>query len=171
MEYPEKVGRLVLGATGSGNFSNKPGYIRGIPLDTAFEIAEIGYMPYMKKHVESEFFFNPDFAINDPIMYKVVVDSHLKNLTQLKPYLRHVIARQMHETSTLVSEIRSKTLVLVGDSDKVSLGTGNHYEASRFLAEKIPNASLESVPSARHAFFWEKPEESNQITMNFLQAQ
>jgi len=171
LDYPEKVDGLVLGATGSGNFSNKPDYVRGIPLDTALEIAEIGYATYMKKHVESEFFFNPDFAINDPVKYKLAVDAHLKNITQLKQYLRHVIARQMHETTSLISKITSKTLVLVGDSDKLAYGTGNHYEASRFLAEKIPDATLESVPDARHAFFWEKPEESNQITMSFLQAQ
>ncbi|MHB2035986.1 MAG: alpha/beta fold hydrolase [Nitrososphaerales archaeon] len=170
LDHPERVDKLVLAATGSGNFSNKTDYIRGIPLDTALEIAEMGYLAYMRKHVESEFFFNPNFARKDPIKYRIAVDSHLKNVTPLKPYLRHVIARQMHETSNLISKIGSKTLVLVGEADKISLGTGSHYEASRFLEENIPNASLESVPAARHAFFWEKPEESNKITLNFLRA-
>ena len=168
LDHPQRVQSLVLGATGSGNFANKPDYIRGIPLDTALEIAEQGFQNYLRRHVEGSFFFNPNFSQKEPVKYKLAVESHLANLPPLKSYLRHVIARQMHETSSMISKISARTLVLVGDADRQALGTGNHYEASLFLANRIPHAKLETVPGARHAFFWEKPEESNETMARFL---
>ncbi|HKW03747.1 MAG TPA: alpha/beta hydrolase, partial [Nitrososphaerales archaeon] len=51
LDNPGRVMKLVLAATGSGNFQNKPDYIRGVPLETALEIAEHGYAAFMRSHV------------------------------------------------------------------------------------------------------------------------
>jgi 3-oxoadipate enol-lactonase len=63
------------------------------------------------------------------------------------------------------SRIRTPTLVICGDLDAPAL-----VEASRRLAELIPNASLEVIPEASHSPQWERPELFNRVLRRHLEA-
>lgn len=91
-----------------------------------------------------------------------------KDVTPLKPYLRHVIARQQHQTTELLHRITAPTLVIDGAEDNVIRGTGNHVRTSQVLAEKIPNARLVLIPGCAHAFLWQEPELSHNTIIDFL---
>ena len=86
----------------------------------------------------------------------------------LRPYLRHVIARQLHETTELLDQITAPTLVIVGEKDTTIGGTGNHFESAQALAERIPNAELVVMKDAAHGYMWQMPGEANQIVLKFL---
>ena len=86
----------------------------------------------------------------------------------LRPYLRHVIARQQHETTDLLGNIKAPTLVIVGGKDVNVGGTGNHLESSKVLAERIPNAELVVIEGAAHGYMWQYPEKANSVMMNFI---
>ena len=86
----------------------------------------------------------------------------------LKCYLRHVIARQCHETTDVVHKIKAPTLVIVGSKDTHEGGTGNHVESSRALAEKITNAELVLVEGGRHGYLREMPEKGHPPILDFL---
>jgi pimeloyl-ACP methyl ester carboxylesterase len=55
----------------------------------------------------------------------------------LKCYLRHVVARQCHETTHLIHKITAPTLVIVGSKDTHEGGPAT-TESAKVLAEKIP---------------------------------
>lgn len=61
--------------------------------------------------------------------------------------------------------IRIPTLVIVGDLDGPSL-----VEASRRLAELIPNSTLVEIPESSHSPQWERPELFNQALRRHLEA-
>ena len=165
LDYPDRVGALVLSSTGAGSFRDfEPE--RGIPYQTALRMIELGYERYMEEHHSGSFMFTPEFVARNPDMIARFQATDAVHRTPLNTYLRHVIARQCHETRSLVHQIAAPTLVIDGQEDTVEAGTGNHVESSRELAELIPNAELVLVPGA-HNYLMEHPE-NHQVIVDFL---
>jgi pimeloyl-ACP methyl ester carboxylesterase len=71
-----------------------------------------------------------------------------------------------HDALDRLGEIRAPTLVTVGDSDL--LAPARHSFA---LKERIPGALLHVWPQMGHAPFWEVPDEFNELTRCFAEAQ
>ena len=169
LDYPQKVRSLVLSGTGSGNFRNSVDYPRGVPLNLCVEMIEKGYESYMAAHWEGRFMFTEDFARQHPEIVKRFQDAVLGDLPPLKFYLRHVIARQQHETTDLLTRIGVPTLVIVGGEDTVEGGTSSHLESSKVLAERIANAELFIVAGGAHGYLRQIPEKGHPPILDFLQ--
>ena len=168
IDRPERVRSLILASSGSGNFKNAPDYIRGIPLATAYEIAKFGFPGYFRHHVKSEFFYTTKFLKANSSNLQKAVAAHVRDLPPVKMYLRHVIARQMHETSHVVSKIKAPTLVTVGELDTDERGTASHFDSSKWLSQQINGCTFVPQKGVKHGTFWEKPEEINQIVQDFI---
>jgi 3-oxoadipate enol-lactonase len=67
--------------------------------------------------------------------------------------------------SDRLSSIRTPTLIICGDLDGPSL-----VEASRRLAELIPNATLVEIPESSHSPQWERPDLFNRALRRHLEA-
>lgn len=169
LDYPDRVRSLVLACTGSGRYDDfVPA--RGIPLRHALEMIELGYDGYRKYYATCEFMFPKEFAKSHPeLMGKMEAKAVLDN-TPLKAYLRHIIARQDHDTLDRLDQIKAPTLVLEGAKDNVVRGTGNHVRSSQVLAEKIPGARLELIPGCAHGIFVQEPELVHRLMIEFYTA-
>jgi 3-oxoadipate enol-lactonase len=169
LDAPYRVGALVLSNSGPGSWVNANGEVfeptRGLPYETGLKLAQLGYEGYLKQHRESDFMFTPEFAEANPDLVRQFSERSGEP-TPLPNYIRHVIARQQHETRELLPKILAPTLVIDGVDDTVSLATGNHVESSRQLARGIPGAELVLYPGA-HNFLIEQPE-SHQIIIDFV---
>lgn len=170
LDYPDRVRSLVLAASGPGAFDPSFEVTRGVPLYTAEGLVEKGYERYIREHVRGPFFFTPEFANSQPTVVQQLADSFRENRPSLRTYLQHVVARQQHQTAERLHEITAKTLVIVGDDDRFTGGTGSHLHQSRFLAERLPNAEMKVIRGAAHAFFWEKPQETTEAIVSFLRS-
>ena len=169
LDYPEKVRSLVLSSCGSGKYSDKiENYPRGVPLESALEMIEKGYEKYQHDHWGPGFMFTDQFMRDHPEVVKKFQDLIVEEVPPLKCYLRHVVARQCHETTDLVSKIQAPTLVIVGSKDTREGGTGNHVESSKALAEKIPNAEFVLVEGGKHGYLREMPEKGHPPILDFL---
>ena len=169
LDYPERVSKMVLAASGPGEFDPNFKVTRGIPLDAGQAMIEKGFERYIREHIAGPFFFTAKFAQDHPEIVRKLADAFWDNRPPLHFYLRHVVARQCHQTAERLNEIQTPTLVIVGDSDEATGGTGNHLKQSEYLAQQMPNAELVVIPNAAHAFFWEKPKESIQAVVEFLE--
>jgi len=169
LDYPEKVRSLVLSGSGSGKYSEAlDDYPRGVPLDAALEMIEKGYRQYQSDHWGPGFMFSDQFMKDRPDVIKEFQDIIVDEVPPLKCYLRHVVARQCHETTELVRKIKAPTLVIVGSKDTHEGGTGNHVESSRALVEEIPNAEFVMVEGGRHGYLREMPEKGHPPILDFL---
>jgi pimeloyl-ACP methyl ester carboxylesterase len=169
LDHPEKVRSLVLSGTGSGKYSNDlEDYPRGIPMDAALEMIEKGYQQYQHDHWGPGFMFSDQFMKEHPEVVKQFQDLIVDEVPPLKCYLRHVTARQCHETTDLVHRITAPTLVIVGSKDTHEGGTGNHVESSRALARQISGAELVLVEGGRHGYLREMPEKGHPPILDFL---
>ncbi len=78
-------------------------------------------------------------------------------------YSRQNEACQDHDTSADLHRITQRTLVMGGDADPICSPT-----ATRWLAEGLPNATLEMFAGASHFFLMEQPEKFNRLLIDWL---
>ena len=167
VDHPHKVRSTIQAASGSGSMGN-PEYPRWLTLHSLESLIEKGYREHMWSHFQSPFFFPADFVKAHPEVLETLFKTFWENRPELDPYLRHVIARNQHETGEWLHKITSPTLVLVGGEDKADADTGNHYVTSQHLRENIKNAEFAVVEGCGHGFFWQKPEVTNKIIRDWL---
>ena len=70
----------------------------------------------------------------------------MANLCPVEFYLRHLIARQSHDTTGRLKDIRVPTLILVGEDDRNVTSDINHRSSSEILAQGIRMQSLWCSP-------------------------
>ena len=167
--HPEKVRSLVLSGSGSGKYRDDiEDYPRGVPIESCVELIEKGYEKYQHDHWGPGFMFTDEFVRERPEVVKKFQDLIVEEVPPLKCYLRHVIARQCHETTELIDTITAPTLVIVGSKDTREGGTGNHVASSKVLAERIPGAELVIVDGGKHGYLRERPEKGHPPILDFL---
>ena len=157
LERPERIRTLILAATGPGQFRADRPVTRGVPVHTAKGLVELGYEQYMREHIEATF-FTPEFAAARPERVERLFRLFWDHRPDLESYLRHVVARQEHQTAERLAEIALPSLVLIGDRDTVVMGTGSHWDQSAYLLDHLPNAERRVVEGGAHGYFWQMPE-------------
>lgn len=168
IDHPECVATLILSGSGPGTAYDGQFYERGVPFGTITELMEKGFETYMRDHVASDFMFPPEFVREHPEVVKRFEESSMNHPTPLRPYLRHVIARQEHETRHLLDKINCPTLVICGGADRKEGGTGNHVRSSEALAQGIKGAELTVVEGGHHGYLRQMPEKANAYFVEFL---
>lgn len=170
LDAPQLVASLVLAASGPGQYRPDRPLHRGVPLRMIEELVEHGYEGYMRTHIR-ETFFPEDFAASDPEAVAALVDAFWSHAPSLHDYLKHVVARQQHQTAELLDDIRLPVLLLVGDEDTEARGTGSHLEQSRYLAERLPDARLVELQGVSHGYFWQWPARLAAIVGDWVEEQ
>ncbi len=165
LDGPEFVRSLVLAASGPGAW-REPRPLP-IPIEVAVELAEHGYEGYIRRQI-ARTFFTPEFMAGDRSAYEWLAAAFWEHRPPLREYLKHVVARQQHNSVARLADIRHPTLVLVGDRDTHVGGTGSHVEQSEYLAAHIPNAQLDVIPGVAHGYFWQCPTETAARISRFL---
>lgn len=169
LERPERVRSLILAATGPGQFRDDRPVTRGIPLHTAKGLIEMGYEGYMREHIAATF-FTPEFAASSSERVEHLFRLFWDHRPDVEGYLRHVIARQEHQTAHRLAELTMPSLVLIGDRDTQVMGTGSHWDQSAYLMEHLPNATLRVIEDAAHGYFWQRPERSVELIQEWTAA-
>ena len=167
LDRPDLVRSLILAATGPGQIDPGQPLVRGLPLITARELIEHGYHDYMKEHI-ADTFFTDEFIVESPEVVSDLVAAFWNNRPGLDAYLRHVIARQEHQTAERLAELSVASLVLVGDADTSSRGTGSHLAQSRYLADHLPDATLEVFQGFKHGYPWQAPERTADVLLKWV---
>jgi len=166
LDRPDRVRTIVLAATGPGEFRPDRPVTRGIPLHTATAMIDLGYERYMREHIVATF-FTPEFVEARPDRVAWLVEAFWANRPSLEDYLRHVIARQEHQTLDRVAQLAMPALVMIGDRDTHQGGTGVHWEQSAALLDRLPNAEMRVFEGAAHGYFWQLPELSARILLDW----
>lgn len=167
LDAPDRVGDLVLAATGPGPMPGAPPPVTGVPAAAAATMIELGYEGYIRRQQATTFFTDDAVAEGHPAV-EWLAQAFWASRPSLRDYLAHVVARQQHDTLGLLDHIAHRTLVLVGDLDTHRGGTGSHLEQSRFLAAELPDATLRVLPGLRHGYFWEAPQISADAVLEWL---
>jgi 3-oxoadipate enol-lactonase len=162
LEYPERVKKLILASTGA----SFPGAV-GLPLTMCKEMIEWGYEKYVREHT-IQVGFTAEFAQNHPDRMDAFFRVRLANLGPVEFYLRHVLARQGHDTSGRLKDIRVPTLVTVGEQEGDPRAVMTHRMSSEILARGIPRAKFVVHADQKHNYFASAPDEVHRVIREFL---
>ena len=136
LDHPSRVKALILASTGASYPDTK-----GIPLKIATEMVEWGYEKYVRDH-SILVGFTDEFAASYPDRIENYLRVRMANMGPVEFYFRHLVARQGHDTSGRLGEIRAPTLILVGEDDRNVTSDLSHRTSSEILERGIPGAEL-----------------------------
>jgi len=162
LDYPKKVQKLILASSGAAH----PG-ATGIPLRIAKEMVERGYERYVREHT-IEVGWTDEYAAAHPDVIEKYLKVRMANLCPVEFYFRHVIARQEHDTTKRLKNIKVPTLILVGEDDHAVVSDMSHRAGADLLARGIPRSKLVVLPNERHSYFFSEPETAHRIIREFL---
>ncbi|TAJ77199.1 alpha/beta fold hydrolase [bacterium] len=162
LDHPRKVKRLILASSGAAH----PG-ATGIPLRLCKEMVERGYERYVREHT-IEVGWTEEYVATHRDLIDKYLEVRMANLCPAEFYFRHVIARQEHDTSKRLKDIKVPTLILVGEDDHAAVSDMSHRTGADILARGIPHSKLVVLPNERHSYFFSGPETAHKIIRDFL---
>ena len=160
LDRPELVRSLVFAATGPGGMRPSGGGKGGIPMKVALRLAEKGWHAYRYDAFVTNF-FTEKFAREFPERVNQLVGAFWAGPSpSLENHLKHVIARQGHNTRDEVPRIIQPALVLDGELDYgwEEGSAAGHVEQSKWMHEHLPDSEFVLIPETSHGFFWQAPE-------------
>jgi pimeloyl-ACP methyl ester carboxylesterase len=162
LDYPEKVNRLILASTGASFPQTK-----GLPFNVCKGMIELGYERYLREHWV-RVGFAEEFVQEHPERVERYLQARFAHLCPVEFNLRHLLARQEHDTSGRLKDIRVPTLILIGEDEHDASSDVSHLASTEVLAQGIPHARVVTVPGARHAYFVSHPDFIHRAIRDFL---
>lgn len=166
LDHPELLRTLILASSGPGSF---PGLFPqgqempcGIPLRLALAVDRLGYERYVHERLRDTF-FSPSFQRDHPDEVARHLDRLTDRVPTLEAYYKHIIARQAHQTADQLGDIRTPTLVLIGDQDLYQGDAGHHWEQSEFMRDHIPGAEMQVLEGHAHGYIWQASDEAADV--------
>jgi pimeloyl-ACP methyl ester carboxylesterase len=167
LNFPGRVKSLIMAASGSGQAARPgPDCIPGLPHWLVIRLVEKGFENSLREeYCETSAFFTKDFRERHPErveeFFQLVWATHAK----LPEYIHLIIARHNWEATHRLGDVQCPTLVLVGDGDA---GRSNHLAQAEILTNRIRDAELTVLKGQSHGFFWQAPEETNEIILAWV---
>jgi 3-oxoadipate enol-lactonase len=166
--FPARVKSLIMAASGSGPAA-RPGSdcITGLPHRLVVGMVEMGFEKFIRHEIcDSNTFFTKEYRARHPDkieeFYKLAWATHAK----LPEFVHLCIARHNFEGTHRLGDVTVPTLVVIGDADS---GGANHLAQAEVLAKRIPGAELRVLKGQSHGFFWQAPEETNDLILNWVE--
>ncbi len=162
LNYPQKVKKLILASSGAAH----PG-APGIPLGMCRDMVLKGFEGYIREHT-IETGWTKEFVRAHPDLIETFLRVRMSGIAPLENYLHFVLARQEHDHTERLKEIKAPTLVLVGDDENHGAADRTHWAAAHHLAKEIPNAKLVVLKGEGHHYLATRPEAAHEAIRNFI---
>jgi pimeloyl-ACP methyl ester carboxylesterase len=171
VNYPGKVKGLLLAATGSGPSIRIGEEAIALPQLRLLErlITRCGLEEHVRIEImEADGYFTEDFRNDHPDIVENFLKLAWENHSDFRTYIRYVFDRHIFEITYQLGSIKAPVWITVGDAD--TAGGGPHYPQSISLHERIPHSVLKVLPNKSHGFFWQDPEGTKELLMEWLES-
>ena len=162
IENPRKVKKLILASSGAAH----PG-AAGIPLGMCRDMVRQGFESYIREHT-IETGWTQAFVAAHPELIENFLRVRMSGIAPLENYLHFVLARQEHDHTARLKEIKAPTLVLVGDDENHGAADRTHWAAAHHLADEIPNAKLVVLKGEGHHYLATHPAAAHEAIREFI---
>ena len=167
LNFPGRVKSLIMAASGSGQVPRPgPDCISGLPHWLVIGLVEKGFERFLRdEYCESDTFFTDDFRARYPDRVEAFFKLARATHANLSEYIHLSIARHNWEATHRLADVQCPTLVLIGTNDRAR---SNHLVQAEALKNRIPGAELKVLDGQSHGFFWQAPEETNQVILDWV---
>ncbi len=164
LDHPRKVKKLILASSGAAH----PG-AHGIPVAMCRDMVRLGFENYIREHT-IETGWTKEFVAAHPDLIEKFLQVRMSGIAPLENYLYFVLARQAHDHTERLKDIRVPTLVLVGEDENHGATDRTHWAAAHHLAQDIPNAKLVTLPGEGHHYLATHPAAAHAAIRAFIQS-
>ncbi len=167
LAYPDRVRSLILAASGSGPaIRSGEDCIPGLPFRIVEELVTLGFEEFIRHEIcEATTFFTEDYLKDHAKEVRAFYDLAWEQHARWPAFLRLIMARHNWEGTHRLGDISMPTLVMIGDADKIG---SNHIGQSQALIDRIPGAERVVLKGQSHGFFWQAPEETNAVILDWV---
>ena len=161
LDYPGWVKRIALGSTSHGGkhaVQPKKEVMAALATSTDPLIS-----PEEAVRMKVSITFTGKFIRDEPERLDDYIRTCLKHYPAVKGSAGQMKALSFFNVTKRLGEITCPVLVITGSEDQMM-----PPQNSKLLAEGIPNAELVMIEGAGHNFFYEKPDETNSLLINFF---
>ena len=162
IEHPRKVRKLILASSGAAH----PG-AKGIPFAMCRDMVRKGFEGYIREHT-IETGWTKEFVAAHPDLIENFLQVRMSGIAPLENYLHFVLARQEHDHTERLKEIRVSTLILVGDDENHGAADRTHWAAAHHLAREIPNSKLVALKGEGHHYLATNPTAAHEAIRKFI---
>jgi pimeloyl-ACP methyl ester carboxylesterase len=160
LRHPHRVGRLVLACTTPGGRA-----ATRIELRAAAALARSATMPYDEAiRFSAPWVLSPAHLERRPEIVDVWIAIAASEPKSRAGLVGQLLAAARHDASGLLRHLEHEALVFTGDADRLMPPANSHR-----LAELLPRATLRTVRGAGHDVPTERPEETAELVLEFLQ--
>jgi aminoacrylate hydrolase len=168
LNFPGRVKSLIMAASGGQVPRPGPDCISGLPHWLVLGLVEKGYEKFLRdEYCESDTFFTRDYRDRYPQRVEEFFQLARATHAELSEYIDLSIARHNWEATHRLGDVKCPTLVMIGNHDRAR---SNHLVQAEALTQRIPSAQLKILDGQSHGFFWQAPEETNQVILNWVKA-
>ena len=167
LNFPGRVKSLIMAASGSGQTA-RPGAdcIPGLPHWLVTRLVEKGFERALREEFcDTSAFFTDDFRARHPDRVEEFFNVAWATHSKLPEYIHLIIARHNWEATHRLADVRCPTLVIIGDNDSAR---SNHLAQAQTLTERIAGAELQILKGQSHGFFWQAPDETNELILSWV---
>ena len=151
-DHPDRVRRLVLGCT-------SPGAPHGVERSAEVRHSLAQRDGRAARRALLELMYTPDWLATHPGPYDTIGDPKMPAYARR----RHFTASAEHDSWDVLPLITAPTLVVHGTDDLF-----NPTANAPLLAGRIPDATIQLIPGARHAYFEERRDIASPLVLEFL---
>ena len=162
LDHPRKVKKLILASSGAAH----PG-AQGIPLAMCRDMVREGFERYIREHT-IETGWTKEFVATHPELIENFLQVRMSGIAPLENYLHFILARQAHDHTHRLKDIRVPTLVLVGDDEHHGAADRTHWDAAHDLAREIPHAKLVVLKGEGHHYLATNPSAAHAAIREFI---
>jgi len=159
VRHPERVDRLILGATSPGGDAQ----VLAPPEVQAYLEPRLDLTLHEALWWSAPAGFPQEFIDAHPDVVERKVQANMAYPSSLEAYRAQLAAYRAFAIGDRISEIGAPTLVLAGDSDILI-----PPENGRILADGIPGAEFQTIEGAGHLFWISHPNETFSMVAEFL---
>ena len=160
LRHPSRVRSLILGCTTPGG--PKAVQNEGTAFAAAYSAADMSAEDRGAAFAAAV--FSRGYLARHPEVVAAAIEARRNRPLDPVALAHRMSALSGHDTYNRLPEIACPTLVITGRDDVLI-----PWENSRILAERIPHAKLEILDPAGHCFWLERPQDSCDAMMRFLQ--
>lgn len=164
LAYPDRVQRLVLGCTNCGISHSIPGK----PEDLAKLMPQPGMSPADAARAAFSVACGKAFIASEAgrkFIEEQMVDAAKYPITPPHTFMRQFGAISGFDSYAHLAQIKAPTLILQGDDDAIV-----PVQNADLLNQGIAGSRKHILKGIGHMFFWEAPQESTRVAIDFLTA-
>jgi pimeloyl-ACP methyl ester carboxylesterase len=167
LDFPGRVKSLILAASGSGQVPRPgPDCVPGLPHWLVIGLVEKGFEKFLRdEYCGSDTFFTHEYRERYPKRLEEFFQLARATHANLSEYIHLSIARHNWEATHRLGDVQCPTLVLIGNNDRAR---SNHLVQAEASTKRIPRAELKVLQGQSHGFFWQAPEKTNQVILDWV---